>query len=40
MITYCGAHHAFTVFGEKRYQEAADGKSWRVYRQLLEEKLK
>ncbi|NLV23514.1 MAG: prolyl oligopeptidase family serine peptidase [Deltaproteobacteria bacterium] len=40
MITYGGAHHAFTVFGEKRYQEAADGKSWRRFRQLLEEKLK
>lgn len=27
MITYSGAPHAFTVFGSKCYQEAADKKS-------------
>ncbi|NLC71186.1 MAG: dienelactone hydrolase family protein [Desulfuromonadaceae bacterium] len=40
MITYGGADHAFTVFGEKRYQEAADRKSWRRFQEFLAEKLK
>ena len=40
MITYSGAPHAFTVFGEKRYQEAADKKSWKRFQDFLAEKLK
>jgi dienelactone hydrolase len=40
MITYGGAHHAFTVFGGKRYQENADKKSWMRFREFLSEKLK
>ena len=40
MITYGGAQHAFTVFGQKRYQEAADQKSWKRFQEFLAEKLK
>jgi dienelactone hydrolase len=40
MITYGGAQHAFTVFGENRYQEAADKKSWKRFTELLAEILK
>jgi dienelactone hydrolase len=40
MITYGGAQHAFSVFGGKRYQEAADKKSWNRFTQFLEEILK
>jgi len=40
MITYSGAQHAFTVFGEGRYQEAADKKSWKRFQEFLAEKLK
>ncbi len=40
MITYSGAPHAFTVFGGERYREDADRKSWRRFRQFLEETLK
>ncbi|MBN1142110.1 MAG: dienelactone hydrolase family protein [Deltaproteobacteria bacterium] len=40
MITYGGAEHAFTVFGEGRYQEAADRKSWRRFKEFLAEKLR
>ncbi|MGD9010064.1 MAG: dienelactone hydrolase family protein [Desulfobacteraceae bacterium] len=39
MITYGGAQHAFTVFGGKRYQEAADKKSWNRFTQFLEDTL-
>ncbi len=39
MITYSGAPHAFTVFGEKRYQEAADKKSWKRFQDFLAAKL-
>jgi dienelactone hydrolase len=39
MITYGGAQHAFTVFGGKRYQEKADGKSWKRFVKFLEETL-
>jgi dienelactone hydrolase len=28
MITYGGAPHAFTVFGDDRYRKDADEKSW------------
>ena len=40
MITYGGAPHAFTVFGSKRYQEAADKKSWKRFVEFLAVKLK
>ena len=40
MITYSGAPHAFTVFGSKRYQEAADKKSWRRFTKFLADTLK
>ena len=39
MITYGGAPHAFTVFGEDRYREDADKKSWRRFTQFLAETL-
>jgi len=40
MITYGDAPHAFTVFGEKSYQEAADQKSWKRFQDFLAETLK
>ena len=40
MITYGGAQHAFTVFGDKRYQTAADQKSWQRFQEFLAEVLK
>jgi dienelactone hydrolase len=40
MITYGGAQHAFTVFGEDRYQETADKKSWNRFREFLAGTLK
>jgi dienelactone hydrolase len=40
MITYGGAQHAFTVFGESRYQEAADKKSWKRFTEFLAQTLK
>ena len=40
MITYGGAQHAFTVFGSKRYQEAADKKSWKRLTEFLATTLK
>jgi dienelactone hydrolase len=40
MITYSGAPHAFTVFGENRYQEAADKKSWKRFTEFLADTLK
>jgi dienelactone hydrolase len=40
MITYGGAQHAFTVFGGKRYQEAADKKSWERFTEFLKNTLK
>ena len=39
MITYGTAQHAFTVFGENRYQEAADKKSWKRFTEFLAETL-
>jgi len=39
MITYGGAPHAFTVFGEDRYREDADKKSWRRFTEFLAETL-
>lgn len=40
MITYGGANHAFTVFGSKRYHEAADKKSWKRFTDFLDDTLK
>jgi dienelactone hydrolase len=40
MITYGGAQHAFTVFGQKRYQETADKKSWKRFQEFLADTLK
>jgi dienelactone hydrolase len=40
MITYSGARHAFTVFDGKRYQEAADKKSWKRFQKFLADRLK
>ena len=40
MITYGGAQHAFTVFGENRYHEDADKKSWKRFQEFLWDKLK
>jgi dienelactone hydrolase len=40
MILYGGAQHAFTVFGQDRYQEAADRKSWKRFTDFLAETLK
>jgi dienelactone hydrolase len=40
MITYGGAQHAFTVFGENRYQETADKKSWKRFTEFLADTLK
>ena len=36
MISYGGAPHAFTVFGSKAYQEAADKKSWQRFTEVLD----
>jgi len=40
MITYSGAPHAFTVFGQGSYQKAADQKSWRRFQEFLADTLK
>jgi dienelactone hydrolase len=40
MILYGGAQHAFTVFGQARYQEEADKKSWKRFTEFLAETLK
>ena len=40
MITYGGAPHAFTVFGQDRYREDADRKSWQRFAEFLDETLK
>lgn len=39
MIAYSGAPHAFTVFGEKRYREDADKKSWKRFTEYLSDTL-
>lgn len=36
---YSGAPHAFTVFGDERYQERADRKSWKEFTDFLEANL-
>jgi dienelactone hydrolase len=38
MITYGGAQHAFTEPGGERYHPEADRKSWRRFREFLEDK--
>jgi dienelactone hydrolase len=40
MITYSGAQHGFTVFGQNRYQETADKKSWKRFQEFLANNLK
>jgi dienelactone hydrolase len=40
MISYGGAPHAFTVFGEDRYREDADRKSWTRFKEFLAATLK
>jgi len=40
MISYGGAQHAFTVFGDQRYREDADRKSWQRFTTYLQETLK
>lgn len=40
MITYGGAQHAFTVFGDNRYQKTADKKSWKRFTEFLAETLR
>ena len=39
MITYGGAPHAFTVFGDDRYRADADKKSWQRFSEFLKETL-
>jgi dienelactone hydrolase len=39
IAVYGGAPHAFTVFGEERYREDADQKSWALFNRFLEENL-
>jgi dienelactone hydrolase len=36
MITYGGARHAFTVYGEDRYDKDADEKSWARFLEFLD----
>jgi dienelactone hydrolase len=40
MISYGGAQHGFTVFGEGSYQETADRKSWKRFQEFLSQRLK
>ncbi len=40
MVTYGGAPHAFTVFGDERYRENADRESWALFNGLLARLLK
>ena len=40
MVTYGGAPHAFTIFGDERYREDADRKSWALFNRFLERTLK
>lgn len=39
MIAYSGAPHAFTVFGDERYREDADRKSWDRFTAFLRQQL-
>ena len=39
MITYGGAQHAFTIFGQNRYQETTDKKSWKRFTEFLADTL-
>ncbi len=38
MVSYSGAPHAFTVFGDDRYREDADKKSWARFMAFLKER--
>ena len=40
MVTYSGAHHAYTVFDSDRYDARADGRSWKRYIEFLAEEYK
>jgi len=40
MITYGGAPHAFTVWGENRYHKTADKRSWKRFTEFLDKTLK
>ncbi len=40
MITYSGAPHAFSVFGDKRYHAEADHKSWKRFVEYLQATLR
>lgn len=40
MTTYGGTPHAFTVFGEDRYREDADRKSWERFTKFLSQTLR
>jgi len=40
MITYGGAQHAFTVFGDNRYQAVADKKSSKRFTEFLADTVK
>lgn len=40
MISYSGAPHAFTVFGQERYREDADRKSWDRFTSFLHQHLR
>jgi len=35
MVTYSGAHHAFTIFGSAKYDARADKRSWKRYMDFL-----
>ena len=39
MITYGGAPHAFTVWGENRYHKTADKRSWKRFTEFLDKTL-
>ncbi len=40
MVTYGGAPHAFTVFGDDRFREDADRKSWALFSEFLKATLR
>lgn len=40
MVTYSGAHHAYTVFDSDRYDARADGRSWKRYMDFLSSEYK
>lgn len=40
MISYSGAHHAFSIFGSDKYDARADKRSWKRYMDFLAEEYK